>query len=596
MAIRCDGFEVIFSQRYGQSEQEIRVTDFFSDAQDSDRNREQSYIEVKENLGLTITFQADTEDAQFFMDGLETLPEQTLLYDSSYGEVYLSPSEKSVTLFDHTNEYYPLIPGYYRMTILYRNQRYYAWVKVLPKQLEVEQWETMKNEVEGELQGLAKEMQLRKTALNLDNQVLTNTLLEKFFVISHHFPKVMTALNDLYRRVSVQINKEYALVSKEKVRKIDEKTVRHALSSPQNELSFKVPISGVTYDLPENRLAKRIINVISRTLTIFIDEVETTQRQMRSSGNSPIHQNREETTLLELNRLAEDARKMRGSIQWIKTAPWYEYVRDHEETSIPFIMNSDSRYRALYQLYRALNNEQDKPKLETSYSFQWKRSDKLYEIWGYLQFIKVLIGKELGFSPESGWIFNDDVNAKKRINPDLPANTEVVFKKNNLRLHLVYEALLPTQSEKVTSKKLLYTRGTHTCPDGRLDLYQDDIYIGSIVVDFKYRPRNAIWNETDILKGKQNEVVRQLVSYGHHIYSLSLFALENPQLVSRISPIQEVWAIYPHRYGMSRVHDYPDHKVSLVELTPGKENEHFLEKIKTSIENLIQTSLYFRKL
>ncbi|MEH7378244.1 hypothetical protein [Neobacillus drentensis] len=89
---------------------------------------------------------------------------------------------------------------------------------------------------------------------------------------------------------------------------------------------------------------------------------------------------------------------MRGAIQWIKTAPWFESIGTYQSSDIPPVMNSDPRYRALYQLYRELKNEQFQLQNHQSYS----GTDKLYEIWGYLQFIKTLAGEELGFVPEKG--------------------------------------------------------------------------------------------------------------------------------------------------------------------------------------------------
>lgn len=587
MAIPYKGFQVIFTQRLGEHEQQIKIDHFFEDEKELYEKKEDYYIEVKENLGLTITFQADLEDAQFFMDGLETLPEQKLGYDSKKGEVYLIPFEKPVTLFDHSDDYYPLIPGHYRIMVVYERKHYYAWVKVLPKQLEEEQWEAMKNEVEQELKGLAKELMLKKTGLHPRMQTISQSLLEQFYVINNRFSSVMTALSDLYRKVNSKINKEYALVPKGKSRRIDEQTVRHAVSHSQNELFIKIPVSAVTYDLPENRLAKKIIESISTTLTGFIAEVEITKRRLKKIGSV------DEKVIEELEKLMDVAGKMRGAIQWIKTAPWYEAVGTYEASRLPFVMNSDSRYRALYQLHRELNNEQQQEQVKTSYSYQWKRSDKLYEIWGYIQFIKVLKGKKLAFVPESGWIYSEDFHRNNSITPSLLASTKVVFTKDNLQIHLVYEALLPTQSRLTTLKSPLYTRGNHTCPDGRLDLYKEGMYIGSIIVDFKYRPRNAIWNESLMYQGQKNEVMRQLVSYGDNIFSNYLFGLDSNSVVSRFSPIQEVWAIYPNRYGQSRSHDYPDYKVSLIELTPGEDNDHFVEKITTAIDQLIKTSEYF---
>ena len=594
MATPSKGFEVIFTQRLGKEEQQIKVEQFFIDERVFYEKREDSFIEVTENLGLTITFHADSEDSQFFMDGLETLPIQRLELDPQEGEVYLIPSEKSVILYDHTNDYYPLIPGIYRMMIVYHAQHYYAWVKVLPKQLEETQWERMKHEIEQELKGLAQEMMLKKTGLSPMMQGISPSLLEQFLVINNRFSSVIASLSDLYRKVNYTINKDYSIVPKGKSRLIDEKTIRHAVSNPKKEHTFKVPISAVTYDLPENRFSKKIIDSISKTLTGFIDEVEMIQKGIKNRFDTHFSSDEvQENMLMELGKWSEVAGKMRGAIQWIKTAPWYENVGEYRDSSIPYVMNSDPRYRALYQLYRELQNKQFHLQVHKSYSYQWKRSDKLYEIWGYIQFVKALMGEDLAFVPEKGWIYNQDSHVNNLLIPALPSNTEVLFRKSNLRIQLVYEALLPTQSRLTTSVQPLYTRGTHTCPDGRLDVYKDEIYIGSIIFDFKYRPRNSIWNDHLSSHGQHNEVMRQLISYGDNIYSKDLFGIKGKPLVSRFSPIQEVWAIYPKRYGLSRIHEYPDHKVSLIELTPGGASDHFVEKIKQSIDRLIQTSLPF---
>lgn len=255
-------------------------------------------------------------------------------------------------------------------------------------------------------------------------------------------------------------------------------------------------------------------------------------------------------------------------------------------------MNSDPRYRALYQLYRELNNEQFQLQIHQSYSYQWKRTDKLYEIWGYLQFIKTLAGEELGFVPEKGWVFSQPLDGNSLLVPTLPANTEVVFRKEELEVRLVYEALLPSQTRLTSKKEPLYTRGTHNCPDGRLDVYRNAIFIGTIIFDFKYRPINSIWNEKLIVKNQQNEVMRQLVSYGDHLHSPYLFGEGDGShpLVSTWSPVQEVWAIYPNRNGTSGSKEYPDHKVCLIELTPGLDPTYFVEKLKVSIDKLVARS------
>ncbi|MBS4214923.1 DUF2357 domain-containing protein [Neobacillus rhizophilus] len=592
MATPSNGFEVIFNQRLGNLDNPITAGPFFTNEHDFFEKRDESFIEIKEYLAVSITFRSNRTDAQFFLDGLETLPEPNLKTDSQVGEVYLSPSENPVILFDHNDEYCPLIPGFYRLMVIYDGTRYYSWVKVVPKQLEESQWELMKQEVEQELNGLAREVLLKKTDLDTRMDGIPLGLLEQFFVINKRFSSVMAALTDLYRKVNFRINKGYTFVSKERTRFIDDKTIRHAAFRPNNDQTFKAPVSEVTYDLPENRLVKKIIESISKTLTSFIEGVERTAGSLTDHHSaSPVETfPQKDITLLELEKLSRLAGKMRGAIQWIKTAPWYESVGVYQESGIPHVMNSDPRYRAIYQLYRELHQEKSEVRTYPSYAYQWKRSDKLYEIWGYIQFIKALTGDELAFSPKSGWIFNEDFGTNVGFIPSLPSNTEVVMRKDNLEIVLVYEGRLPTQSRQVTAKQHLYTRGTHTTPDARLDVYKEDIYFGSIIVDFKYRPRKAIWDENLIFNQRQNEVMRQLVSYSDNIHSNFLFGPVGNPLISRFSPVQEVWAVYPNRFGASRSHEYADHKVCLVELTPGQMNDLLVDKIKVGIDSLLETS------
>jgi hypothetical protein len=586
MATPYSGFKVIFTQSGGDWENCIQVTEFFSDEILFLEKREESYIEVQENRGLTLTFHSDWEESKLFMDGLDSLPLRGLERDPQNGEVYLYPNEKPVTLFDHTNNFYPLIPGIYQIRIIHHGQPNYAWVKVVPKQLDEAQWEQMKDELEREMEGLAKDHLLKKSSLSSSMGGVSLSLLEQFFVINNRFSSVMAALTDLYRKVNYTIQKEYP---SGRSRDLEGKYARQIGSESDRGYAIKTASQSIIYDLPENRLSKKIIESISKTLKEFISEIEEIQKSRGTTLHLGIFPNDE--IYFELGRLKGKAGKMKGAIQWIKTAPWYETVGSYRDSSIPFVMNSDSRYRALFQIYRELNNEKTKEQVKKSYSSQWKRSDKLYEIWGFVQIIKALTG-DLGFTPIKGWIYNDDY--KNGSSPELAANTEVLFTKENISILLKYDALLPTQSRLTNVQNPLYTRGTHTRPDARMDVYDDGIYIGSIIMDFKYRPRIAIWNESLIYQSQLNEVMKQLVSYSDNVYSCHLFGTNGNPMIHRISPIHEVWAIYPKRSGIPSTHEFPDHKVSLIELTPGKENEHFVGKIKYTLDALIETGIHFR--
>ena len=64
----------------------------------------------------------------------------------------------------------------------------------------------------------------------------------------------------------------------------------------------------------------------------------------------------------------------------------------------------------------------------------------------------------------------------------------------------------------------------------------------------------------------------------------------NNPLFRDISPVQEVWAIYPDRYGTAGIIDYPDHKLSLIDLTPGADNSYMAGKVKEAINKLVERS------
>src|SRR4051812_28360517 len=195
MVIPSRGFDVIFSQKFGEQDHVIDLDQYFTKELDFLQKREENFIELKENIELTVTFRSNRESAQFFMDGLDTLPGNMLRVDQVEREVYLPPSDNPVTLFDNSKAYYPLIPGIYRIVVVYEGQRYFSCVKVIPKQIEVTQWEMMRQEVEKEVSGLAREVILRKNGLNQPVGGISLGLLEQFIVINNRFPSVMAALS-----------------------------------------------------------------------------------------------------------------------------------------------------------------------------------------------------------------------------------------------------------------------------------------------------------------------------------------------------------------------------------------------------------------
>lgn len=588
-------FSLAFFQ--GKDQTEVPLATFYKNEKELYENKDNEYIVLVEYLSLSIKFEAETKDAKFYMDGLDTLPERMVEENKDGGDVYLLPSKESILLYENNDEYYPFIPGFYRIIIEVHGELYYSWVKVVPKQIGESQWDIMKSEVEAELQGLAQDFIRRNLGIgNANIPSIPPKLLRQFIVIQSRFSSIMAAISDLMTKVNFSIRKDYQLIPKEKSKVIDAVTIQHRLSHPENEHMLKTPARKIEYDLPENRIIKKIIEQVINCLTDFISSIEAyclgleqeiEHLRQFQSASSKIRE--KQKVVLELNEYLERSKKMRGGLQSIKTAPWYSQVSKVTSMEIPHVMNSDSRYRALFQLHRELSREDIAVVLHQSYSYQWKRTDKLYEIWGFLQFIKALSNEKLGFKATKGWVFDANFQDNTFLIPTLPSGTTIVFKKDDLKLHLTYDAIIPSESKYTNeNEKPLYTSGTHNRPDGRLDVYKDENYIGSLLFDFKYRPRRYIWEQSLVASNRQSQTMKQLISYGFNSRSTFLYGdYLNRVFLTHIRPVQEVWALFPTKNDRETSEYYSDHDFRIVSLSPSFENGHLIGDLEHVIESLI---------
>ncbi|MCH1962881.1 DUF2357 domain-containing protein [Clostridium perfringens] len=245
-------YNEVFKVSFFQNKNEIMMN-FYEDEEKIDFENEEAYIE--ENINTEILFLSNDIEAKLYMDGLETLPELKVKEDE-YGEVYLEPSSENVSLF--SKDYYPLIPGLYRIKVVVNKKSYYSLIKVKPKLISEEECDLIKSDLEKEMKGLAFQLIRKNLAVgnnfNLDIQPIE---LYKFFIIKKNFSNIMASIMDLRIRPNHKICKEYKIVQNEKVKQIDEITMRNYLSNRIKENFLKVPIKELNYNLPENQWVKK---------------------------------------------------------------------------------------------------------------------------------------------------------------------------------------------------------------------------------------------------------------------------------------------------------------------------------------------------
>lgn len=498
---------------------------------------EEMSFELTENKFLSIQFQATDKNARLYMYGLDSLSDEKLEVDEE-GEVYLSPSMTPVELY--AKDYYPLIPGKYLAKIITMESSYFLPFWVRSKQVTEDQLEIMKTDLEETLTGLAIDF-VKKIYSAADNttKALPPQLLRQFMTIKKHYPLVMAALTDIYKTANYRIRKEYRWTREDRARQIDHVTVRTLQTRSFNKGQLRTPFSAIDYDLPENRWVKFIIRNVLTLLDQFVESLDSYNERLaqdlkllepyriiqESTRREIIEKEKVYTFLEEYRQLVH---RMRIGFQMIVHAPWYREITNKTFTHIPHNLLSDSRYRALYQLHRDLKEEEIEIFIDPSLIYQWKRTDKLYEIWGFIHILKILF--EFGFQPKSGWFYDRLGQDSALLIPYLPSGEQITITRDDIRIHYVYDGVLPLASNHTNICNSPLYMGKHNRPDARMDFYKKDVFVGSLIIDFKYRPMNNFWKNAlhnSIMRPREME---QLIAYKRDSNSKYLYGEEEGEL------------------------------------------------------------------
>ncbi|MEK5012045.1 MULTISPECIES: DUF2357 domain-containing protein [Bacillus] len=604
-----------FSVHFRESGYKLKeLTSFVTNKTDLDEINEKNILEITENVDMELCFDCDDFNARFYMDGLDIL--SVRLLDVDEGEnVYFPPSPEYVTIYKNVDgtypalqrqsapnriEYYPLIPGYYRIKIMYQNQAYYSLVKVVPKQITEEQWEVMKKEVQDTLEGLAQDLIRKNVSIDKDDSdVIPVDMLRKIYVLKSEYQKLINSILAIREQPRLKISKKYSLVPVGKNSFVDAQSIRYRAKHPESMNEIYTPNYYENHNIIENQWIVYIMNFIVKEMKSaarFIDKYIMKLKNELKEEKRFIHEYNQirvetkEKSLEELRGYIKFITKIRIECKALLLEEWAKPISTKKPMRIPHVLNLDVRYKRIFKVYRMLNDKEFSIKQDSKYDFYWKRTDKLYEIWGFIKFMKVLQSESLGFKVVSGWIYDEKYKEKNINIPFLESSTAIVYMKDDIKLHLVYDEEIPNKGTKTTREKPLYVSGSkHNRPDTRIDVYKKNEYIGSLIVDFKYRPRKNVWKSASI--SYQNKTTMQLISYRQNIQSNYIFEnSKSKDFRHRINPVQEVWAVYPNHITNDghNIDPFEQHKIRLFGLSPNEETTELEELLENTLQKIIK--------
>ena len=529
---------------------------------------EENCATIKENDEMDLYFNSTDKEARLYLDALECCPSSNRIMVDDEGFVYCTPGEEVIKLYRSDSSYDALRVDVLQISVMCGLNSYFCFLKIAPKQLSLEEWKIMRDDLETEIQGLAQDIVRRN--IGLGNEVkglLPPDDLYAFLIINKNAHAIMSALLDIKDKPKYKLKKRYEEVDESKNREIDTETVKKYLQRGALSHTLLVPRRDIVYDIQENRLLKKIVKACDEKLAHFIDVIYSTlnYRKQRLT-RYPKHSLYDEKYIQGLESYLATAEKLKKTTNIIKSAEWFQTVKNPEDMFIPHSFAVDSRYGSLYRMYSEMNKRNFSVQLDPQYSYSWKKSSSLYEMWCYICICRSFLQKytEVGLRIQ-------DIFMKDHLFPFLKSGTKILLENEDSAVVIIYDSVLPKKSEQV---KLyghpLYITGKHTRPDICINMYskKSGWYIGSFIIECKYRSLKAFWY------GNTWSSREQIKAY-HNDSKSPLFFNGFLDLFTSSRPVRHVFTFTPDIFDER---EYSDDQVTLLTFRPTRDRD-IVEKV-----------------
>lgn len=519
-------------------------------------------LEAEENDEIDLLFDSDDSNARLYLDALDIVPIDDInVQEDEYGKLYRKVSAEKFTLYKSNSDYDALRVDSFKISVLCNGIWYFGVFDIVPKPMSKDEWRMMRDDLEKEIKGLSQDIVRRNTGVgNQRNEDIPLEIVYDFLIIKKYSDRMLMALMDIAENPRYEISTDYVTVSSAKSDKykFDTKTMRRYANRSASEPTLKVPIKTINYNIQDNRLLKSMLDEYDHKLNQFLEliresELYAEENKIEKSKQYIISWN---DSLREFKTKAEKLKKLSAIL---KSQDWFSCVGKITEPFVPHSFIMDTRYNLIYQMHLEFNNKMMNVQLDSEFSYTWKQSSYLYEMWSYLKICHFCFEEFEMFSDE--WKF---VPVKKLIFPFVTEGTTVQFKNNKTKIEVIYDKCLPLDKKLTTHDEPLYIAKhhseyrNHNRPDILINVYDSefDMYLGSIIVECKYRKLYSFWNENSKRSSRG-----QLEAYYNNARSAELFDGLGDKL--NIRPVNKVIVLSPD------------------ELAGGKEQKDFNIETKT---------------
>lgn len=546
----------------------------FASTEEEIWNTDRATLTAEENDEIEIYFNSLDSNARLYLEALDIMPldDSDIMEDES-GRIYRIPSNESFTLYRSNGEYDALRVDVFRIAVFCEEKWFYGSFQILPKPMSYDEWYIMRDDLEKEIIGLAQDIVRRNIGIgDIKSEKIPPKALYDFLVIKKYSKNVLMALID----IADNPRNEIVTVYENRVKnnsgdfEFDSKTIRRYVMRSGSEPTYRVPIKTTSYDIQDNRLLKMIVTEYESKLNLFIELIDDVERFSNSpnSGGTIQYKN---TWNKSLSSFKITALKLKKMTAILKNKEWYSQVEKINEPYIPHSFILDSRYSMLYQMYLELKKEEISIELDPQFSYTWKRSSYMYEMWCYFRVCHFMLGS---YELITEWDF---MFSEKMLFPFLEEKTTMLFEDEKRRIEIIYDSLLPMDKKQTRLDNPLFIAKPHSSsrnhnrPDIVLNVYDKETnwYLGSIILECKYRKLYSFWSNSSPRSSRG-----QLEAYYNNARSIYLLNGLGEKL--QMHPVTKVIALTPDEQG------------------EGKEQQEFnilVKKLKPSLDDSYINSL-----
>ena len=516
---------------------------------------------IRENEGVELLFESADAGARLYLPCLDVAGDAGRVLHDDAGD-YIAPSAEPFRLCGAGKE--GLLVERMAFFVLAEGTRYYGSFEVAPRQLDHSEWKIMQQELEAEFEGLSRSWKKGQAGRGIGGeQALPLRAFRDLERLETEESQLFAALLEIREQPCYEIKTVYEKEPIEAGGRLDEKSLRADLARGGVSHVQLIPKKCLDYDIPENRMLRIMADTFAAKLTEFSRYTEDPQL---SGGR--------------MYAFTKTVRRYRHILEALRSSHWYQTVSMTELYTVPQGILSDSRYYMVYRLHLALKRDHLGVTMQELYRLSYQKSSLLYELWCYFKLQHVLEEFATETIREESYAVGEGGGLSLR------DGSRVGFENDTARFTLVYNQTLE-QRNRDTERDPLYfatdhNGSSHNHPDLLLHIFSKRTgwYVGSIILECKYRKISQIWS------GKRSSL-GQLETYYKNACSDEIYGGRGKVL--RTHPVRRVMALTPDTVTLPLTSDsFP---LETFALRPGKTNrtraalsEHIRQQIAEALE------------